>query len=67
MDKGDEKKEEELKKEKEKNAEKIKEILDKFEEKYYISGFIDEDEFVEKLVESNYDVKKMDEWVNSKM
>jgi hypothetical protein len=67
MDKGDEKKEEELKKEKEKNAEKIKEILDKFEEKYYISGFIDEEEFRKKLVELNYDVKKMDEWVNSKM
>ena len=67
MDKGDEKKEEELKKEMEKNAEKIQAIYDKFEADYYISGFIEDDEFRKKLVELNYDVKKMDEWVNSKM
>ena len=47
--------------------ERIQELYDQFENDYYISGFIDEDEFREKAIQYGGDIAKLKEYVEGKM
>ena len=47
--------------------ERIKELWEQFENDYYISGFIDEDEFREKAIQYGGDIAKLKEYVEGKM
>ena len=46
---------------------KIQEIIDQLEADYYISGFIDDDEIREIIVNYNFDSERIKAWVEGKM
>lgn len=46
---------------------RIKEILDKLEDEYYVSGFLNQNEITEKIINLNFDYEKIVEWVQEKM
>ena len=46
---------------------KIEELYNYFNEKYYIEGICEKEEFKEKAIEYNYDIDKLDDYVQSLM
>ena len=67
-EKKEEKKDDKIeKKNNELTEERIQELLEQFENDYYISGFIDEDEFREKAIQYGGDIAKLKEYVEGKM
>ena len=46
---------------------KIKEIIDKFDEKYSITSIINEEEFEAKIIELNFNEEEIDNWIEEKL